>query len=303
MPKNYNDLFKANPLEFMRKYTVTPVNHIGSHGTQIGELNLKGKVKQVDKDSYYYNQMGQNNDLVGYLNFTKVPHDTVNSAQKGHIVVTGSYNPDPTAVQAHYLPWYDNKIISLTIPPMPHNGGGTRYFFTAAINGCSVFIKGTPQNPTIFHAGGKTVKPGSDPKHGAEFWRKMMKTRTETSTGKIMGEVNKTMYVTDRKNKMLGTANSRIFEAWLKQNPNGFRIEDVDPHGCVFGRREGGLWTFYLQENVTIIYTSFVPKNDGTGGFTEKKHMVMRPMQVTEIFPNGQKHVKVTPLLSRPLKA
>jgi hypothetical protein len=164
-----------------------------------------------------------------------------------------------------------------------------------------VFFKGTPKNPTIFHAGGKTVKPGSDPKQGAEFWRKMMKTRTETSTGKILTEVNKTMYVTDKKNKMLGTENSRIFEAWLKQNPNGFRIEDVDPHGCVFGRREGGDWTFYLQENVTITYTSFLLQPDGS--VVEKKHMVMRPMQVTEVFPNGRKQVKVTPLLSRALKA
>jgi hypothetical protein len=299
MPKDYNQLFKDNPLEFMKKYTVTPVNHIGSHGTKIGDLNQKGKVKVYQKDTYEYNQMGVGN-LVGYLQFTKVPHNTVNSAQKGNIVVTGSYILNPSAVEAYFLPWYDQKIISLTIPPMPTYGGGTRYFFTAAINGCSVFIKGSQQSPTIFHAGGKTVKPGSDPKDGAEFWRKMMKTRTETKTGKLMGEVNKTMYVTDRKDKFLGTANSRLFEQWLKQNPNGFRIEDVDPHGCVFGRREGGLWTFYLQENVTITYTSFLPQPDGS--FLEKRHSVMRPMQVTEVFPNGKKHVKVTPLLSRPLK-
>jgi hypothetical protein len=299
MPKDYNQLFKDNPLEFMKKYTVTPVNHIGSHGTKIGDLNQNGKVKVYQKDTYEYNQMGVGN-LVGYLQFTKVPHNTVNSAQKGNIVVTGSYILDPSAVEAYFLPWYDQKIISLTIPPMPTYGGGTRYFFTAAINGCSVFIKGSQQSPTIFHAGGKTVKPGSDPKDGAEFWRKMMKTRTETKTGKLLGEVNKTMYVTDRKDKFLGTSNSRLFEQWLKQNPNGFRIEDVDPHGCVFGRREGGLWTFYLQENVTITYTSFLPQPDGS--FLEKRHSVMRPMQVTEVFPNGKKHVKVTPLLSRPLK-
>jgi len=301
MPKDYNELFKANPLEFMKKYTVTPANHIGTHGTRIGDLNANGKVKQHYKlESYEYNQMGPGN-LVGYVNFTKVPHDTVDATQKGNVVVTGSYNFDPNAVEVHYLPWYDQKIISLTIPPMPTYGGGTRYFFTAAINGCSVFFKGTPQSPTIFHAGGKTVKPGSDPKDGAEFWRKMMKTRTETGTGKILGEVNKTMYVTDRKDKALGTANSRIFEEWLKQSPHGFTIEDVDPHGCVFGRREGGLWTFYLQENVTITYTSFVPKDDGS--VVEKRHSVMRPLQLTEVFPNGQKHVKVNPLLSRPLKA
>jgi hypothetical protein len=213
MPKDYNELFKSDSLGFMKKYTVTPVNHIGSHGTTIGDLNVKGKVKVYQKDTYEYNQMGPGN-LVGYINFTKVPHNTVNAGQKGNIVVTGSYTFDPNAVAVHYLPWYDQKIISLTIPPMPPNGGGTRYFFTAAINGCSVFFKGTPQSPTIFHAGGKTVKPGSDPKQGAEFWREMMKTRTETKTGKTLGEVNKTMYVTDRKDKALGTANSRLFDAW-----------------------------------------------------------------------------------------
>jgi hypothetical protein len=75
----------------------------------------------------------------------------------------------------------------------------------------------------------------------------------------------------------------------------------VDPHGCVFGKREGGLWTFYLQENVTITYTSFLLQPDGN--ILEKQHSVMRPLQVTEVFPNGKKHVKVNPLLSRPLKA
>jgi len=301
VPKDYNALFKSDPLAFLQKYTVTPANHIGSHGTLVGDLNTNGKVKQHYKlESYEYNQMGPGN-LVGYINFTKVPHNTADAPQKGNIVVTGSYVFDPNAVEVHYLPWYDQKIISLTIPPMPAMGGGTRYFFTAAINGCSVFFKGTQQSPTIFHAGGKTVKPGSDPKDGAAFWRKMMKTRAETKTGKILGEVNKTMYVTDRKDKALGTANSRLFDEWLRQNPNGFRIEDVDPHGCVIGRREGGLWTFYLQENVTITYTSFLPQPDGS--VLEKQHSVMRPMQVTEVFPNGKKHVKVNPLLSRPLKA
>jgi hypothetical protein len=299
MPKDYNQLFKNDSLAFMQKYTVTPVNHIGSHGTRVGDLNLSGKVKVYQKDTYEYNQMVAG-AMVGYINFTKVPHDTVNAGQKGNIVVTGSYIFDPNAVEAHYLPWYDQKIISLTIPPMPPMGGGTKYFFTAAINGCSVFFKGTAQSPTIFHAGGKTVKPGSDPKQGAEFWRKMMKTRPETKTGKTLGEVDKTMYVTDRKDKMLGTANSRLFDAWLKANPNGMRIEDVDPHGCVFGKRERGLWTFYLQENVTITYTSFLPQPDGS--IVEKRHSVMRPMQVTEVFPNGKGHVKVNPLLSRPLK-
>lgn len=299
MPKIYNQLFKDDPLAFMRKYTVTPANHIGSHGTTIGDLNEKGKIKAYQNDTYEYNQMGLGN-LVGYLHFTKISHDTVGPGQKGQLAVTGSYMADATAVEAYFLPWYDQKIISLTIPTMPTYGGGPRYFFTAAINGCSVFIKGTAQNPTIFHAGGKTVKPGKDPKDGAKFWREMMKTRTETKTGKLMGEVNKTMYVTDRKDKLLGTANSRLFEQWLKQNPNGFRIEDVSPHGCVFGRRESGLWTFFLQENVTITYTSFLRQIDGS--FNEKRHSVNRPMQVTEVFPNGQKNVKVTPLLSRPLK-
>jgi hypothetical protein len=250
--------------------------------------------------------------LVGYLDFVKVPHipndpttglPYVNhyTGQKGQISVVGTYNNAgaATKVMAHYLPWLDNAVVSLTIPVMPQFGGGPKVFFTAAINGCSVFIKGTAKSPTIYHAGGATYRP--EPNEGAKFWRDMMKTRKDTALGKIQAEVNKTMYVTDKKDKALGTANSRLFEQWLTANPQGFTIEDVSPTGCVFGLRDSGEWKFYLQENVSIRYTSVTIALGQPP--VAKSHTLVRPMQIREIFPNGNGNATVAPALSRPFKA
>lgn len=306
MPKDYNALFKADSLAFMKKYSCIPENQIGGTGDTVGALNSKDQLKAKAKGgttqaSYEYKSMGPTR-MVGYLNFTKIAHADPTIGMRGQIDVRGSYTPDATKVEAHYLPWLDQAIISLTIPPMPLYGGGTKYFFTASINGCSVFIKGPPTNPTVYHAGGNTYR--SDPKQGAKFWRDMMKTRADTKAGKIVAEVNKTMYVTDKKDKMLGTANSRLFEQWMTMNPalitsnpNGITIMDVAPTACVFGRREAGLWTFYLQENVSIFYTSL-----GADGIT-RTQCVVRPMQLREVYPNGGGNAMVAPGMSRLLKA
>lgn len=304
MPKDYNTLFRQDPLAFMQKYSVVPDDDTGSTGGYVGDLNQQGK-KVKTKNDYEYKTMA-NNQLIAYLDFVKVPHNPGQAAPQrtGQIMVRGDYTVNPAKVAAYFLPWLNNNIISLTIPQMPQFGGGPRYFFTAAISGCSIFIKGTEQSPTIYHAGGTTGRP--KPKAGAKFWRDMMQTHNATM-GPNVAEVNKTMYVTDKKDKAEGTANSRKFREWLKGNVGGqFLIEDVAPTGCVMGVRTGGLWKFYLQENATITYSQFnrVPVNRS---FQNVKvvgttNVAMRPMLFRQIFPGGTAHVKLVPDLSRLLK-
>ncbi len=54
----------------------------------------------------------------------------------------------PGTLRCCFLPWLD-RCISYTTMPM-----ATAYFFTSAINGCSVFITGDdPQRPVVWHAG------------------------------------------------------------------------------------------------------------------------------------------------------
>jgi len=300
MPKDYNALFKQDPIAFMQKYSVIPADAIGSQGTVIGDLNT---VSTPAGHDYELKSM-PNTHLEGYLSFIKIPH--ANGGQTGQIRVSGDYNPDPTKVKAYFLPWQDDKIISMAIPQMPQFGGNSRYFFTAAINGCSVFIKGTQQTPVIYHAGGSTGT--KKPQAGARFWQTMMQSHNATQ-GPVGAEVNKTMYVTDKKDKGLGTEHSRKFKEWLKSDQSGnYLIEDIAPTGCVMGVRTGGLWTFYLQENATITYSSFVQQPGKFFGtkkvpVTGSTRVVVRPMLFREIFPNGNGNAHFNPNLTRTLKA
>jgi hypothetical protein len=66
-------------------------------------------------------------------------------------------------------------------------------------------------------------------------------------------------------------------------------IEQVNPWGCVMGCRNtsSGEWTFYLQENATIVYhrikrSVFSPKETKT-----ETQCVARPLQFSRIFPAG----------------
>ncbi len=325
MPKDFNAIFQADPLAFMKKYSCKPDNDLA------GNTGVKHATSFVtpSTNDYRFREMAPAN-RIGYLNFTKISQGT-DPAQRlktiiaqhatGQVTVTGDYSPHPTKVRSYFLPWQTNHIISLTIPQAQPGIVGAPYFFTAAINGCSVFFKGTPKNPTVLHAGGSTGQEG-DPAAGAAFWRDMLQTHVSTA-GVYEAEVNKVDYTVDKvksktftgptgtKDKVftkLGTAHSRKFEAWLKKDySNDYLIESVAPTGCVMGIRDNsGDWAFYLQENVSVTYYKF--QRVKTGFFTSKKqkidasmNVVMRPMQLTKIFP-GSGHVKFTPAMDRVLK-
>ena len=202
-------------------------------------------------------------------------------------MVKGDYTIDATKVKSYFLPWLDDTIISLAIPAYDSSqpfGSNPRYFFTAAINGCSVFIKGTPQAPVIYHAGGNTNT--KNPKAGARFWRDLMQSHNQTQ-GAIAAEVNKTMYVNDKKDKTMGTPHSRAFKQWLESNQSGnYLIEDVAPTGCVMGVRNSGAWTFYLQENVTVTYSEF-------------QRTVHRFSKDTKTPVSGRQRIDVRPIMFR----
>ncbi|MGH9612053.1 MAG: hypothetical protein ACRD4P_03120, partial [Bryobacteraceae bacterium] len=123
--------------------------------------------------------------------------------------------------------------------------------------------------------------------------------------GAIVAEVNKTHYVSDpnavRANQT--TVNAEAFEAWLQGNLNNdFQIQDVHPWGCVMGVRDGnGDWTFYLQENATILFYSFKKKFFSGNRVQSAMRGAGRPMVFREIYPNGAGHIVLNPSLPRRL--
>jgi len=58
---------------------------------------------------------------------------------------------------SYYLPWMKDTIVRMTLRPSKNVVNVTDkedpdYFFTAAVNGCSVIVEGDPLFPTVYHA-------------------------------------------------------------------------------------------------------------------------------------------------------
>lgn len=205
-----------------------------------------------------------------------------------------------TSVPIWWLPWESRHMVKIKLAsaataltdtagnPLPNPD----VFFTAAVSGCSVFVRGQPDAPSVYHGGidGKLVdgKDGKFLVRGVfskaqfkrvggstpEFWRNVLSgmdydtttgdsaqmrptpgTNKFSPTNKPIAEVNTTHYTSDKGTKT--TANSRAFEKFLNQQARARnrRIDVVAPWGSVFGLRTGGNWTFYLQQNVLVVYT------------------------------------------------
>ncbi len=202
----------------------------------------------------------------------------------------------------YFLPWKSKRIIKLAIP-----AGGPDFFYTAAINGCSVFVTGTTQAPTVYHAGVDGELPDEykdnsvadlfNPAQAGNaplFWRRLLKRTANITDGDILGEVNKNHYVKKivaplAKSSLYdwidSTAHARVYEATLQGQP-GITPKYASPWGSVFGLRDvNGDWSFYLQENMTIVYEDVNGVPWGT----------CRPIFVSRFFPTPAAIAQASP--------
>lgn len=225
---------------------------------------------------------------------------------------SASYLDASPGLPVYWLPWDSGgAIVELAIPAVGTRGAGhadPSIFFTAAINGCSVFISGTQQAPTVHHAGGDTGVDG--PAEQAKFWRDLM-----TGLGHAgVAEINKEDYIRNSKvpdlYSKLGGKTTRAamkYRTWLdSRDVTEIEIESVNPWGAVMGLRDGaGNWKFYLQENASVSYYTLRKKKRAfkssvvvreqeqslvsgnlAGVVIDRKRTLARPMRVSEIFPN-----------------
>lgn len=310
MPVNKNADFVLDPIAFMKKYSVCPGNDIQQKLGDRAQMIPDAIGNDVD---YLYSAM-QGRDRVAWLDFVKLKRTDQSSQvfvaqSEGSVSVEGSSAVRAGAVKSYFLPWTaGGGIIRLKIPAMGSAlfYNNIKYFFTATITGCSIFIKGTELEPEIFHAGGQTGQ--SDPKEAAKFWRDLMD--DYGGPGVRHAEVNKTHYISDPKSKTKGlrpgTKNADKFLSWLKAEKahKDLQLSQIFPWGCVMGvRGDDGKWTFYLQENATIFFASvtkapfFSTKKDVVGTVRQAS----RPMVFRQIFPEGPKEAKYTPQLLKGL--
>jgi hypothetical protein len=220
-------------------------------------------------------------DMICFIKFKAVERDQV-----GAMTFETKFAADLPAladragwVPCWFLPWSSARIIKLKIPslaamPTIAFPGTTidpvdnpSLFFTAGINGCSVFAVGAADAPSVYHGG---LNPGSgvamplQPNETTEAaWRRLL---GRAATAKFVGSVGKTDYISElnvaaaddndrvRHGGMKTTARAAAMEAQLELRGELTKVS-VSPWGAVFGLRDpAGNWMFSLVQNSTVSY-------------------------------------------------
>ncbi|MCA9131662.1 MAG: hypothetical protein KDA45_00835 [Planctomycetales bacterium] len=328
----FNNLLMSteqDAINMMKRYSLHPPDHAGTLGTTIRTIdNVRTTGEGRDQAIRVANMLDKK---VAWLDLTRGKRgQNWQSGNEGGGTLYGScsYVESPTAVPVYWLPWDTaGAVISLNIPRMgsgrPDEPDPNR-FFTAAINGCSVFFVGNPDAPTVYHCGGSTYISNHD--KAAKFWRDLV-TRMG---GTPAGEVNKTDYIkTEGVKDSHGfdtTQAAKDYQTWLTSTYQELEIEEVRPWGCVMGLRDDdGNWKFYLQQNVSVGYytlkkkgvfsktlvrqkeavtvtqtsakgkVSVVKKKDRSGNtiMVDRQRTVSRPISFYEVYPNQALPVRI----------
>jgi len=284
--------FFEDPIMFSKLNSICPPDTIeGYRGLVAKQLDTSGFVTggaATPTASLKYSRV-MRSKKIGYIElFKDVRAGGGNNEGVNVTRMRSQYAQFGEAEPVYFLPWdQSGAIVKLRIPAKGGHAPDPDFFFTAAINGCSVFVQGDPTSPTVYHGGGATNV--SDKNEAARFWRHALINHIKTSgtaqaRGRISGEVNKTHYVTTPGTvNNTSTVTAEKYEKLLKDQLNkkgSFEVQEVSPWGCVFGVRTGNDWAFYLQENATVI-CNYVTK----GGVSTRSYA--RPMKVSKIFPGG----------------
>ena len=280
----FDRLLAEDPLKLITKYAIHPPDEVGAYRGDNRAVNIG-----PDGDKTLAKVSGHRK--IAYIHLYK--------KERGDYTVTGNegadvihfdsqFSPRADYVPVFFLPWESaGGVIRITLPPAAV--GDPEIFFTAAINGCSIFFQGNDQNPVIYHAGGPTNR--ADANAAAKYWRDTVRANLKAGRGGITGEVNKTHYIATPGVDIpaaypgaptVTSQSAKAYQDWLNNKlSTSITLKSVLPWGCVVGIRTAGHWTFYLQENATVIWRKTL--KDGT---TTDRYFG-RPMVIREVFPAG----------------
>jgi hypothetical protein len=250
--------------------------------------------------------------------------DGVSCGAAGALQVRASLDSDfgKTGVPAYFLPW-DNRgaVVQMNIPRSDSTDLDEHpcVFMTAALSGCSIIVKGSPEHPTIIHGGsGQKVVPYDANK----FWKDFVEhldshpdpaIRHARSGRSVKEQATKSLYVSGMETtsptgkKIKTTQHALDYQRRIsKHYGDQVEIVDVIPWGAVFGVRKGKQWQFFLQENANILYyprskirsvKKFlgiqISSSESWQRALGPRRIVSRPMALTAIFPKGDGKARV----------
>ena len=303
-----------------QKYSVEPASQ--PEGYTRGATNIFGGANDF---SGFRHEVVSNGMMKAYVKLTKNKENGIRAGGTGAygaLLISAQITRDNSMAPCYYLPWdHRGGAVEMTIPQSASTDLHTHphVFFTTALSGCSVVFKGSAQNPTVYHCGSQDK---AMPYDANQFWDDFVHyidaTQSPSTPGSqfnqnIVSQATKSQYVTGMNDpnfvpSFKGQSTPKTTQTTLDyladksdHYGNQIAIEQMIPWGAVFGLRRGNDWTFYLQENVNIMYytqhqVNVVKKHLGGLYKTQKltwQHtgtapkIVSRPMVLREVFPGG----------------
>lgn len=265
--------FLENPHEFARLYPITtrfgssvaPGTAMKEKAFKVNEETENGyQIRGANRILWFRMERARSNEQAGASELMLAEEQTKDFA--------------PT----YWLPWAENQIYRITLRPSGKSKKDIDpdYFFTAPVNGCSVFVEGPPEQPTVYHANAQT--------HGGEFnqetakaFKKLQRQKADYMRERYLAfssahekqgkgvttagpdnprEVNTTHYFNRGFHEAFTDDLKEVVEKLVEKtkgikvviDQDRVKVEDVA--GTVFGVRKDGEWKFYFQKRVMVTF-------------------------------------------------
>ena len=165
------------------------------------------------------------------------------------------------AVPCYYLPWVTGKVTWLTLLP----GAAIDYFFTSTLSGCSIYVSGPHNAPTIYHTNAQHIQgaaahiPGSPKEAYMDALANLAALTVGHNAAARRLRLTPATYVAG------GTAQAGQAKATKKHKgifgSTGRNVTATDfAYANLIGIRLNGQWNFYWQTRVDVSYTR--PRRD-----------------------------------------
>ena len=278
--------FLQNPHEFARLYPITT-----RYGSSVKPgLSMKAKTFDIaDETETGYQITGDSRILWFRLESAQ------SKLQAGSSALTLAEGPDEGFVPTYWLPWSENQIYRMTLRPSSkvNDGVDPDYFFTAPVSGCSIFVEGPPEQPTVYHANAQTHGGDYDglaakaykrlQKEKADYMRQRYLALSATHEKRGKGvttagpgnprEVSALHYLNrgfqpdfpDDLQEVVDTlvGNKHRKNVVIDENLGKIKVKTAE--GTVFGVRKDGTWKFYFQKRVLVTYLVNEQKEEVAG--------------------------------------
>lgn len=193
-------------------------------------------------------------------------------------------NYDEALPAAYWLPWEEDQIIRTALRPSKKATGSLEgvdpdYFFTAPLTGCTVFVEGPRDQPTVYHANARSHGGSFDTQLARQQFLELQREKVEEmqrrysafstqqekqprnggSPGNSGREASMLDYLSRAHSPAFSEELEEVVSKWTggkasKIEVVGKKVVITSAEGTVFGVRRHGEWTFYFQKRVRVEY-------------------------------------------------